>query len=93
MPSIYVPNVYNINAEGGNATWEIFSTYEEIQFVECYVYDRWGNVQFFSDNAESIIWDGTSDGKMLNQGIYTYKLSYVLSDEVIVDYGTITLWR
>ena len=93
LPSIYIPNVFNISSEGGNANWEIFSTYEEIQFIECYVYDRWGNVQFFSDNPASIIWDGTSDGKMLNQGVYTYKLSYVISEEVIVDYGTITLLR
>ena len=63
LPSIYIPNVFNINAEGGNDNWEIFSTYEEIQFIECYVYDRWGNVQFFSDNPASIIWDGTSDGE------------------------------
>ena len=26
LPSIYIPNVFNISSEGGNANWEIFST-------------------------------------------------------------------
>jgi gliding motility-associated-like protein len=45
-----------------------------------YIYDRWGNLIFYSDNPQ-IGWDGyNSKGQLLPAGVYIYKLDLLLSD-------------
>ena len=39
------------------------------------IFDRWGNSVFNNQtNENSIEWDGRFNGKVLNPGIYVYKL-------------------
>ncbi len=37
------------------------------------IFDRWGNLLFSSSDA-SLAWDGTANGKKLNEGVYAYML-------------------
>ena len=57
------------------------------------VFNRFGQNVFRTDSFVDG-WDGTYQGKMLNQSVYTYKLTYTTySDKQEIQYGTITLKR
>ncbi|WP_343034176.1 PKD-like domain-containing protein [Fulvivirga lutimaris] len=59
-----------------------------------YIYDRWGNLIFFSDNKR-IGWDGyNSKGQLLPPGVYVYKLDLILSSgQRTTRVGDVTLIR
>ena len=40
------------------------------------IYDRWGNLIYSTNNYQEG-WDGTNNGKMINQDIYSYEISYM----------------
>ena len=53
---------------------------------------RWGNLVY--DSTTDFSWDGTMNGKSLEQGVYLYKIRYSdsdTSDENV--FGSITLLK
>ncbi|QSE96140.1 PKD-like domain-containing protein [Fulvivirga lutea] len=65
-----------------------------VQEFKMWVYDRWGNLIFFSDNKR-IGWDGyDSKGNLLPAGVYVYKLDLILSNgQRTTRVGDVTLIR
>ena len=40
------------------------------------IYDRWGNLVYIIENPSVIEWDGTYRGRYLEQGVFTYLITY-----------------
>jgi len=72
----FAPNAFSPNGDGVNDYFTIFSgnVIKNVQVMR--VFDRWGNLvyqhQNFAPNAEQVGWDGTFNGKLAMQGVYTF---------------------
>ncbi len=70
----YTPNVFTPNGDGKN---EMFGP-EGIEFARNYtfkIYNRWGEIVFATDNHLDK-WDGYYRGKLCQNGVYTYVISF-----------------
>ncbi len=65
-----------------------------VEDFKMWVYDRWGNLIFYSDNKR-VGWDGyNANGKLMPAGVYVYKLELLLSSgQRTTRVGDITLIR
>lgn len=68
--TFYVPSAFTPDADGVNE--EFFGQGEGIKSYSMYIYDRWGELLFVSDD-EDHKWDGTFKGKQVQKGVYIYR--------------------
>ena len=97
-PEIYIPNVFNPNSNTGNNKFIIYGNTEVESILNLKVFDRWGNLVYFSQTMEinnsSSGWDGTYNGQDVEQGVYVYLLEALLGDgSVEVYHGDLTVVR
>lgn len=76
----YVPNTFSPNGDGFNDLFQVFVSANAIDIKSMEIYDRWGNQVFRSIDLVSPVWNGTFDGKPLQQGVYVVKLAYEDAD-------------
>jgi len=89
---VFIPNVFSPNGENNNDEWVIFSS-ENILIQECSVFDRWGNLMYYSTNQQPK-WDGRLNGELCQQGVYMYIISFInFEGNKQISYGDITLLR
>lgn len=71
---IYVPNTFTPDGDRFNNTFfpVITSGFDVYQY-EMLIFNRWGELIFETHDTE-IGWDGTYDGKMVQDGSYTWKI-------------------
>jgi gliding motility-associated-like protein len=89
--SLYIPNAFTPNGDGRNDTF--FAKGENISDFEMRIFDRWGNLIFYSDNMNKH-WDGRvkSDGFIAQQDVYVYDVSAKDIKQKKLHYiGTVTL--
>jgi len=60
--SVYVPTAFTPDGDGVNDDFHISFSGLEVFGFEVYIYDRWGNAIFHS-NDPNFKWDGTKDGE------------------------------
>lgn len=95
--SYHLPNVFTPNNDGVNDIFHPFP-YDNVQRVEFYLYNRWGQLIFKTEDPD-IMWDGTDmhTGRPSSDGTYFYACKvylYALSGIVSKDlHGTLTLLR
>lgn len=71
--AIFIPNTFTPNGDGIN---DIFIPVgKNIATMHLYVFDRWGNQLFESDNP-TMGWDGTYGGSVVKNDIYVWRLAY-----------------
>lgn len=71
--AIFIPNTFTPNADGTN---DIFIPVgKNIAAMHLYIFDRWGNQLFESDNP-AIGWDGSYGGEVVKNDIYVWRLTY-----------------
>lgn len=77
----FIPNTFTPNSDAHNQTFQpVFTSgYEPLKYT-FYVFDRWGELIFESHDA-NIGWKGTfgKDDRIVQDGVYTWKISYVES--------------
>jgi gliding motility-associated-like protein len=99
VPVIYAPNAFSPNAQiQENQTFRLFPTF--VGEFEIFIYNRWGELVFYSDDLEFMVntgWDGTKNGEFLPLGTYAYVIKYRSSTEpengVIEQPGGVTIVR
>ncbi|MFN5984115.1 MAG: choice-of-anchor L domain-containing protein [Fluviicola sp.] len=70
---IYVPNTFTPD---GNRFNNFFSAKTiNIEELTVLIFNRWGEIVFSSDKPD-FAWDGTYDGKPVQDGTYVYKIKY-----------------
>jgi gliding motility-associated-like protein len=89
-------NVLNTRSNVGNN--RLYLTLENPEGLEydIYVYSRWGDLiyqaQGLQPNDPSSGWDGTKGGKILNTGVYIYKIMITQNKEPLeIIHGDVTL--
>ena len=56
------------------------------------IFNRWGNLVFETNDPYNPVWDGTMNGKLVEQGVYTWQIQYSNSGEKThVTHGTVTV--
>ena len=89
--NIYVPNIFSPNEDGQNDIYKVRGKGIDLFYLA--IYNRWGQMVFESEDINRG-WDGTKDGKLLNQGVFVYKLNITMKDgDIIQQTGNITLVR
>ena len=68
--TFYVPNSFTPDANGIND--EFFGQGEGFDFYSMFIYDRWGELIFYSEDAD-YHWDGTYKGEKAQMGTYAYR--------------------
>lgn len=70
--AFYVPNAFSPNEDGLNEELRVFAAPEVIlQSFDLYIFDRWGNQIFSSDQIEQG-WDGRLQGRMLDPAVFVW---------------------
>jgi gliding motility-associated-like protein len=77
---ILIPNVFTPNADGDNDTWVLFGI-ENYPESEVYVYNRWGELVFFSKGYSSPFDGKYNNGVDLPVGGYAYKINVIRPSE------------
>ncbi len=73
--AFYVPKAFSPNEDGLNDVFLPKASGMAPDGFEMRIYDRWGNVIFFSDSWDKG-WDGTIDGKPVQLDLYVCKIKY-----------------
>lgn len=94
-PSVlYVPTAFSPQGDKVNDLWRL--TGYAIDEIKVYIYNRWGQMVFFSDKLDTP-WDGAYKGTPCPSGAYKYVIEYKGSADVTQDLkretGTITILR
>lgn len=88
---VFFPNIFSPNNDGINDYF--FVQGKCIDNGQLFIYNRWGEVVFKTDNLEEK-WDGTFRGKEVSTGVYFYKAEISDTNEKSKTYaGSITLSR
>jgi gliding motility-associated-like protein len=89
-PDLYIPTGFSPNGDYNNDVYYIFG---EVASLDLVIYDRWGHV-VFETKDQSKGWDGTSNGKAVQSGVYGFKLTVMDHKGLITKKtGNITLVR
>lgn len=90
-PDLYVPTAFTPNNDGRN---DVIVPYTNgIRTIEWFVYDRWGELLFSTDQVGGA-WDGTFDGMACPDGIYIWYLkAYDMNYKMIIMKGTFVLFQ
>ena len=93
---INVPNIIKGGNNGGaNGSFVISTNDQVLSIKRLRIYDRWGNMVFsnenFLPNDPSEGWNGTFNGRTVEQGVYVYVIEYVTRNGVNVLSGDLTV--
>lgn len=78
---LLLPKAFTPNNDGLNDNYGISNTFliEKLDFFE--IYDRWGAKIWETKNITEK-WDGSFNGKPVNNGMYLYKIKYTCKGEI-----------
>lgn len=86
---LFVPQVFSPNMDGNNDVLYVYGAC--IQDMDFAIFDRWGE-KVFETNDQSVGWDGTYKGKLLDAAVFVYYLKGKNQHgEDINQHGNITL--
>lgn len=89
---IFIPNAFSPNDDGYNDNWSVLSP--DLEIIEYQIYDRWGGL-IWGDKNPFASWDGYSNGKKAEKGVYVYSVRYQrkLNGQLGYLTGSLTLIR
>jgi gliding motility-associated-like protein len=95
---VYIPNAFSPNQDGINDVFCPYGGFEIVGIQSFFIFDRWGGTLFHAEDAElgdaKCGWDGSSNGKQLDTGVYLYTMNIEFIDgEVVLYAGEIQLMR
>ncbi len=74
-PDLIIPNIFAPDGSPANNRWTIYiPDCFVIEFIN--IYDRWGNQVSEMKYPMEVEWEGSFNGRQLEQGVYTYIIKY-----------------
>jgi trimeric autotransporter adhesin len=93
--SFYIPNSFTPNEDEYNNLFTPTLTpgFDPSEFLFS-IYNRWGQLIYESKDVK-VGWDGSFNGKIVQDGIYTWRIQYKAkdNDKRFLEYGAVTLFR
>jgi gliding motility-associated-like protein len=91
----YVPNSFTPDGDEFNQVFQAIFTsgYDPYDF-NMTIFNRWGEV-VFETNDDTVGWDGTYGGKVVQSGTYTWKIEFktIYNDERVMVNGHLNLLK
>jgi gliding motility-associated-like protein len=88
---LWIPNSFTPNDDRTNDTFGAYGI--NIKDFELTIWNRWGELLFISNDLNNR-WDGTYKGKVCQDDVYTYKLSYKdVNNKQYTKFGRVTLFK
>jgi gliding motility-associated-like protein len=89
---IFLPNAFTPNGDGLNNEFFISNPYAIEQLDVFEIFDSWGS-KMFTTTDKFQKWDGKFNGKEVNPGVYVWKARFRCHDQVMSDFGSVTLLK
>lgn len=90
---VFIPNAFTPSETPNlNDVFGISNPFAVDEFISFEVFDRWGG-RVFEAPTQFDTWDGTSNGKPANPGVFLYRLRYKCEGVEKVKAGSLTLLR
>lgn len=70
-----MPDAFTPNDDGRNDFY--FPVFDQLKSIRFSVYNRWGELLYYSSNLEDKGWDGIFKGSEVPNGAYVYKVEYL----------------
>ena len=95
---VYIPNFFSPTFDGINDKFTAYGGPAARRIESLKIFNRWGSLMYEANGIplgdESLGWDGTFNGKVLNSGVYVYLIEVSFLDGVVFTYsGDINLVR
>ena len=88
---LFIPNGFSPNNDNNNDV--LYVRGGGVSSIQFRVFDKWGNLVFESFDMDTG-WDGTYNGKLLNTGVFVYRMDAVLKNgKPLFESGNVTLFR
>ena len=84
---IYAPNTFTPDDDEHNQNWFLIIDGIDFENFHLEMFNRWGEKIWESFDAKAS-WDGTYNGRLVPNGVYTWKISYKMKDNDGKDYKT-----
>jgi gliding motility-associated-like protein len=89
---LFIPNTFTPDGNRFNNEFFGFSVNVTVRSFE--IFNRWGEMVYFSENDNNFSWDGSHNGFACQDGTYTYRIRYTNpSQEEFVFVGFVNLLR
>ena len=73
-PVVYIPTAFSPQGDGQNEFWELQKY--NVTEIKITVFNRWGQMVFFTDKVLDIGWDGKFNGTACPSGAYKWMVEY-----------------
>ena len=89
---VFIPNAFTpLNKDGNNDVFRIYTPEEQVNQVNSFrIFDRWGSLVYeavdFLPNDQSIGWDGSFKGEMMQAGVFVYLIEIEFVDGKVISY-------
>lgn len=92
--TLWVPNTFTPDADEFNNVWMPIVSDVDAQDYDLFVFNRWGEIVFESHDP-SIGWDGTFNGRFVQNGTYVWKITLksIYTDELREYSGHVTMLK
>jgi len=88
---VFAPNAFTPDGDEFNNSWNVIVNNADLESYNLEIFNRWGELLFNSNDPDEG-WDGTKEGTMVQDGVYTWKLRIkdVRTDKIYSFVGHIT---
>ncbi len=93
-PEVYLPTIFDPNDQGtiNNTFMPLVSSDVELVIDDLSIFDKWGNI-VHQESVNVSGWDGRKDQKLVEVGVYVYRIVYSINGVSKVKHGNITIVR
>lgn len=100
LRKVFIPNAFTPNDDGLNDVFWVSTGFGVVSIESFEIFNRWGDLVYRisspvpADNNSGLGWDGSFGGKLLEPGVFAYRINVRFADDAIITYqGDVTLIR
>lgn len=87
---LILPKAFTPNGDGLNDTYGISSIFLIDELLSFEIFDKWGS-KVFSTSRKEDMWDGLFNGRVLDPGMFLYRIQYICEGQENLRTGSFSL--